>query len=74
MALSPKEKLEQMLNREVDRRFELEIIDRLRGKRLAPLAAKAEQKPETEEAGMSDDELAMLQALDQAGEDGTAAA
>lgn len=65
MAKSPKERLEEMLNAEVDRRFELEIVDRLRGKRFGPLAQKTEKKPHADETGMSDDDLAMLQALDQ---------
>jgi hypothetical protein len=56
-----------MLDAEVDRRFELDILDRLRAKRLQPLAKKTEQVVEAGggDEGMSDDDLAMLQALDQ---------
>lgn len=76
MAMSPKEKLERMLDAEVDRRFELEILDRLRGKRLEPLAKKTEATVEDEgggeDGGMTDDDFAMLQALDQ-GDDQAAA-
>lgn len=64
-----KAELERLLDAEVDKRFETEILDRLRGKRLSPLAVRAEQKEEGgadgNEEGMTDEELAMLQALDQ---------
>lgn len=70
---SRREQLEQMLSQEVDRRFELDILDRLRGKRLSPMAQAAEPQVaaeggggSTEEEGMNDDDLAMLQALDNA--------
>lgn len=61
-----REQLERALEQEVDRRFEFDILDRLRGKRLSPLAKKkAEKVEEAVDEGMSDEQLAMLQALDQ---------
>lgn len=75
MARSPREQLEALLEREVDRRFELEIVDRLRSKRLAPLARKPEVKAdEVVDEGMSDEDLSLLQALDQGGDDDNAVA
>lgn len=78
MAQSPREKLEAMLEREVDRRFELEIVDRLRGKRLSPLAQKTEAAGDdetvTDEEKMSDEDLALLQELDAQSGDNNAGA
>lgn len=56
------EKLRQMLEAEADRRFEEEVVDKLRARRLLKLVPRDDEQQQKSEDEMSPEDAAILEA------------